>query len=104
MRSLVAAVVAAISLSGCVSIADHAQPQRLPIVDFHTHLNGDMEAVRREGLWLITGFMFPMLLALVNVARAAPDPFRPARLTGASARRSIGRVGTVGSRPALSAL
>ena len=46
MRLVIAAVVIAVSLSvsGCVSIAEHARPERLPIVDLHTHLNGDMEA------------------------------------------------------------
>ena len=44
MACLIVAVVAAISLSGCISIAEHARPERLPIIDLHTHLNGDMEA------------------------------------------------------------
>jgi len=43
-RGLIAAAVVATGLSGCVSIADHARPERLPIVDFHAHLNGDMGA------------------------------------------------------------
>ena len=46
MRLVIAAVVMAVGLgvSGCVSIAEHAGPERLPLIDFHTHLNGDMEA------------------------------------------------------------
>ncbi len=46
MRAVILAIVIAVGLgvSGCVSIADHARAERLPIVDLHTHLNGDMEA------------------------------------------------------------
>lgn len=44
MRALIIAIVSAISISGCTSIAEHARSERLPIVDFHTHLNGDIEA------------------------------------------------------------
>jgi len=63
MARLIVAVVAAISLSGCVSIADHARPERLPIVDFHTHLNGDMEAKRLLELMGRTGVRTMVLMA-----------------------------------------
>jgi len=46
MLRLIIIGMIAINLSGCVSIAEHARRERLPIIDFHTHLNGDMEAKR----------------------------------------------------------
>jgi hypothetical protein len=63
MRSLIVAVVTAISLSGCISIVEHARPERLPIVDFHTHLNGDMEAKRLLELMDRTGVRTMVLMA-----------------------------------------
>lgn len=55
--------VIALSLMGCVSIAEHARPERLPIVDFHTHLNGDMEAGRLLDLMDRTGVRSMALMA-----------------------------------------
>mgnify|MGYP001561753783 CR=1 FL=1 len=63
MRNLIAAVAAAVALSGCVSIAEHAKPERLPIVDFHAHLNGDMEARRLLELMDRTGVRAMVLMA-----------------------------------------
>jgi len=63
MPSLIAAVVAVISLSGWVSIAEHARPERLPIVDFHMHLNGDMEAKRLLELMDRAGVRTMVLMA-----------------------------------------
>ena len=65
MRPVIAAVVMAVSLtvSGCVSIAEHARPERLPIIDFHTHLNGDMEATRLLELMDRTGVRSMVLMA-----------------------------------------
>ena len=65
MRSVIAAAVIAVSLSvsGCVSIAEHARPEQLPIIDFHTHLNGDMEARRLLELMDRTGVRSMVLMA-----------------------------------------
>ena len=65
MRPVIVAVVIAVSLSvsGCVSIAEHARPERLPIVDFHTHLNGDMEAKHLLALMDRAGVRTMVLMA-----------------------------------------
>jgi hypothetical protein len=63
MLRLIIIGVIVISLSGCVSIAEHARPERLPIVDFHTHLNGDMEAGRLLDLMDRTGVRSMVLMA-----------------------------------------
>src|SRR3972149_11903932 len=65
MRPVIAAVVMAVSLSvsRCVSIAEHARPERLPIVDFHTHLNGDMEAKHLLALMDRAGVRTMVLMA-----------------------------------------
>lgn len=65
MRPVIAAVVMAVSLgvSGCVSIAEHARPERLPIIDLHTHLNGDMEAKHLLALMDRTGVRTMVLMA-----------------------------------------
>lgn len=44
MHRMIIAGVMAISLSGCVSIAEHARPERLPIIDVHGHLQKAMSA------------------------------------------------------------
>lgn len=44
MHRLIIVGVIAISLSGCVSIAEHARPERLPIIDVHGHLQEAMSA------------------------------------------------------------
>jgi len=65
MRPVIAAVVmaASLSVSGCLSIAEHARPERLPIVDFHTHLNGDMEAKHLLALMDRAGVRTMVLMA-----------------------------------------
>lgn len=65
MRSVIVAAAMAVSLSvsGCVSIAEHARLERLPIIDFHTHLNGDMEAKRLLELMDRTGVRTMVLMA-----------------------------------------
>ena len=63
MACLIVAVVAAISLSGCISIAEHARPERLPIIDLHTHLNGDMEAKHLLALMDRVGVRTMVLMA-----------------------------------------
>jgi hypothetical protein len=92
-RNLIAGVAVAIALSGCVSIAEHARPERLPIVDLHTHLNGDMEAKRLLELMDRTGVRTMVLMAryyanprdagygsdrqAADLARAHPGRFVP---------------------------
>ena len=44
MLRLIIIGVIAVSLSGCVSIAEHARPERLPIIDVHGHLQEAMSA------------------------------------------------------------
>ena len=44
MYRLIIVGVIAICLSGCVSIAEDARPERLPIIDAHGHLQGAMSA------------------------------------------------------------
>jgi hypothetical protein len=63
MHRLIIVGLLAMSLSGCVSIADHARPERLPIVDFHTHLNGDMGSARLLELMDRTGVRTMVLMA-----------------------------------------
>ena len=65
MRSVIAAAVMVVSLSvsGCLSIAEHARAERLPIIDFHTHLNGDMEAKHLLELMDRTGVRSMVLMA-----------------------------------------
>jgi hypothetical protein len=63
MHRLIIVGMLAMSLSGCVSIADHARPERLPIVDFHTHLNGDMETARLLELMDRAGVRTMVLMA-----------------------------------------
>ena len=63
MACLIVAVVAAISLAGCISIAEHARPERLPIIDLHTHLNGDMEAKHLLALMDRVGVRTMVLMA-----------------------------------------
>lgn len=63
MRQLIFAGLLAMSLSGCVSITDHAKSERLPIVDFHTHLNGDMDVGRLLELMNRTGVRTMVLMA-----------------------------------------
>ncbi len=90
MRSLIIGLVASMSLSGCVSIADHARPERLPIVDFHTHLNGDMPAERLIELMDRTG-----VRAMVLMARYYANPrdagYGSDKQAAAFARRYTGR-------------
>src|SRR3972149_6018660 len=65
MRPVIGAVVIAVSLSvsARVPIAEHARPERLPIVDFHTHLNGDMEAKHLLALMDRAGVRTMVLMA-----------------------------------------
>jgi hypothetical protein len=63
MPRLIIMAMIAINLSGCVSIAEHARRERLPLVDFHTHLNGDMEAGRLLELMDRTGVSTMVLMA-----------------------------------------
>jgi len=63
MRSVTAVMAVSLSVSGCVSIAEHARPERLPIIDFHTHLNGDMEPKRLLELMDRTGVRSMVLMA-----------------------------------------
>lgn len=62
LRQIIIGMITMI-LTGCVSAAEHGQPERLPIIDFHTHLNGDMEAGHLLELMDRTGVRTMVLMA-----------------------------------------
>ena len=45
MKTLLVAALMSLFAAGCVqAVAPHAEPEKLPIIDSHGHLNGDISA------------------------------------------------------------